>query len=64
MVETGGHHLYLLGNILRREFAAGYQYLMGSTAKLVSTESTDDQISKQWQGSNEMVYFVIPTPSL
>jgi len=46
----------------RREFVGGYQYLMGSTAKLVSTESTDDQISKQWQGSDEMVYFVIPTP--
>lgn len=48
----------------RREFAGGYQYLVGSTAKLVSTESTDDQITKQWQGSDEMVYFVIPTPGL
>lgn len=48
----------------RRELVAGYQDLMGSTANLVSTESTDDQIIKQWQGSNEMAYFVIPTPRL
>ncbi|MBN1632099.1 MAG: hypothetical protein JW990_20270 [Thermoleophilia bacterium] len=46
----------------RREFVGGYQYLLGSTAKLVSTDSTDDQITKQWGGSGEPVYFVIPTP--
>ncbi len=47
-----------------REFAGGYEYLVGSTAKLASSTSSDGVISKAWEGSGEPVYFVIPAPRL
>jgi hypothetical protein len=45
-----------------RQFPGGYQYVAGLTAQLVSSSSTDNNITWQHQGSGESVYFVIPTP--
>ncbi len=47
-----------------RQFPGGYQYLVGHTAKLVSSSSTDDEIVTQHQSDGKLIYFVIPTPGV
>jgi hypothetical protein len=45
-----------------RQFPGGYEYLVGFAQRLVSSSSTDNLATAQYQGSQTRVYFIIPTP--
>jgi len=56
----GAHFVQLAPGDELRQFPGGYEYIVGDTAQLVSTSSTDNTITWEHQGSGVPVYFVIP----
>ena len=59
----GGRFVELAPGDELRQFPGGYQYLMGTTEKLVSSSSTDGVSTAQWSGSDQPIFFIVPTPA-